>query len=139
MKTTLVIVASLATLAGCAYRSPEMYRDDTTKSLQTKSEEIRMCYDGVLKSTPTAAGTVTVNFEVETEEGKITNVQVDKAKSTAPDAVGECVTKAITGLVVPPPDKKTGQATYTWDFSAPPPPPAPPAPPGTSVGIPHKS
>lgn len=140
MKTTLVTVAALATLAtlsACAYRSPEMYRDDTTKSLQTKNEEIRGCYDGILKGTPNAGGKVTVNFDVETEEGKITNVKADKANTTAPDALVECVTRSITGLVVPPPDKRTGQATYTWDFSAPPAPPAPPAAPVKAMGSPR--
>lgn len=129
MKTTLLIAASLATtaLVGCAYRSPEMYRDDTTKVLATKQEAIRACYDDVLKGSPGVGGKVTVVFEVETEEGKIQNVVVDKPNTTAPDAVGDCVKKNIEGLVVSPPDKKLGQATYVYEFSVPASPGAPPA------------
>ena len=121
MKATILIAASLASLAGCsgALRSPEMWRDDTTKVLQTKNDEIRACYDAVLKSTPGVGGKVTITFEVETEAGKIHKVAVDKAKSTAPDAVGECVTKNLQGLAVTPPDAKVGQGTFVYEFAAP--------------------
>jgi hypothetical protein len=119
MKTTLLIAASLVTVVGCAYRSPEMYRDDTTKVLETKQADIRACYDNVLKGTPGAGGKVTVKFEIETEAGKIQNVVVDKPSSTAPDAVGDCVKKNIEGLAISPPDKRLGQATYVYEFSVP--------------------
>jgi len=122
MKTSLLILASLslASVVGCAYRSPEMYRDDTTKVLETKQADIRACYDDVLKGAPGSGGRVTVNFEVETENGKIQNVVVDKSATTAPDAVGECVRKNIEGLAINPPDKRLGQATYVYEFSIPP-------------------
>lgn len=133
MKTTLVISLSLAALAGCsvAARSPEMYRDETNKVLAAKNEEIRACYDGVLKSTPGASGRVTVHFDMPADgdqnAGKVANVQVDPGGTTAPPPVAECVTKTITGAgPLNPPDKRLGQATYTWEFSAPPPPAAPP-------------
>jgi hypothetical protein len=125
MKTKLSIVivaASLATLftaGGCSFaaRSPEMYRDDTKAVLDTKSNDIRACYDGVLKNTPTAAGRVTVNFDVEAEQGKITNVVVNKQQTTAPDPLAECVTQSINGLSITPPDKRLGQATFVWEFA----------------------
>lgn len=127
MKTILLIAGSAALVTGCSFaaRSPEMYRDDTKAVLETKSNDIRACYDGVLHTTPGAQGKVTVKFDVETEQGKIVNVTVDKANTTAPDPVAECVTKSINGLGLTPPDKRTGQATFTWEFSAPPPPAAP--------------
>lgn len=121
MKTTILIAASLASLAGCsaALRSPEMWRDDTTKVLQTRNDAIRACYDGVLKTTPGAGGKVTITFEVETDAGKIQKVAVDKANTTAPDAVGDCVTKNLDGLSVTPPDAKVGQGTYVYEFTPP--------------------
>jgi hypothetical protein len=121
MKTILLTTLSLGTLvlAGCAYRSPEMYRDDTSKVLESKNAEIKSCYDGYLKGQPGAGGKVTVKFEVETEAGKIQNVIVDKPNTTAPDALGECVRKNIEGLVVNPPDRRLGQATYVYEFSQP--------------------
>lgn len=129
MKTTLIALSavSLASLAGCSFaaRSPEMYRDDTRAALETRSNDIRACYDSVLKASPGAAGKVTVKFEVETEAGKFTKVEVDKANTTAPDPVAECVTKSIDGLGIQPPDARLGEATFVYEFSAPPPAAAP--------------
>jgi hypothetical protein len=121
MKTLLLIAGSAVLLSGCSFaaRSPEMYRDDTKAVLETKNNDIRACYDGVLKATPGVGGKVTVKFEVETEQGKIVNVAVDKPNTTAPDPVAECVTKSINGLGLTPPDKRVGQATFVWEFAAP--------------------
>jgi hypothetical protein len=119
MKATVLTLAMLGTLVvGCAYRSPEMWRDDTNKVLETKNNDIRSCYDGVLKTTPGASGKVTVKFEVETEGGKIQNVVVDKAGTNAPDALSDCVKRNIEGLVISPPDRRTGEGTYVYEFSA---------------------
>lgn len=133
MKTNLLIAASLAAVTGCSFaaRSPEMYRDETKAVLDKKNDEIRACYDGVLKGTPGAAGKVTVNFDVvadgETDAGKIANVRTEKTGTTAPPAVAECVTKTIAGAgPLSPPDKRKGDAAFVYEFTAPPPPaPAP--------------
>ncbi|HWL86307.1 MAG TPA: AgmX/PglI C-terminal domain-containing protein [Polyangiaceae bacterium] len=124
MKTTLLIAASLTSLtfiAGCsgAVRSPDMYRDDTKAALATKDGDIRSCYDQVLASTPTAAGKVTVKFDVDTDAGKIGNVTVDKANTTAPDLVSDCVTRNITGVAITPPDAKKGEGTWVYEFNPP--------------------
>jgi hypothetical protein len=130
MKTSMLLVStSLVALTGCsvAARSPQMYADDTKAVLEKKNDDIRACYDGVLKSSPGAAGKVTVNFVVMTETGKITDVAVDKAGTTAPDPVAECVTKAIDGLSLSPADVRKGEGTWVYEFTAPPPPAPPPA------------
>ncbi len=125
MKTNLLLigVVSLSAFAfgGCAYRDANMWVADTGKVFGAKNPDIMACYDGVLKTTPTAAGKVTVAFEVETEEGKIQTVTVDKPNTTAPDAVSECVTKNINNLAVTPPDKRLGQGKWTWEFAPNPP------------------
>lgn len=113
--TGLVALSSFAT--GCAYRDAKMFTDDTGKALATRNNEIKACYDGVLKGTPTAGGKVTIKFEVETEEGKIVKVQVDKAGTTAPDAVASCVTSNLNGLAISPPDKKTGDGSWVYEFA----------------------
>ena len=71
----------------------------------------------MLKVTPGAVGRVTLKFDVETEGGKLVNIEVDKAKTTAPAPVAECVVKTINGLAVVPPDRRTGQATFVWEFA----------------------
>jgi hypothetical protein len=123
MKTPLLILVSLATLAGCSFaaRSPEAYRDDVKVVIETKNAEIRACYDGVLKASPGVAGKVTVKFDVAEDTGQVSNVQVDKAQTTAPDAVCACVTKSINGLEIKPPDARLGQGTWVYEFAAPPP------------------
>jgi hypothetical protein len=131
MKTTLLVSASLAAmaaLAGCGNaRDPEVYRDDTRALLEKKNEDIRACYDGVLKASPGASGKLTVTFEVQEDTGKIANVSVDKANTTAPDAVADCVTKNISGLALAPPDGKKGEGTWVYQFAAPAQPMAAPA------------
>lgn len=118
MKKMILVsaVLALSSLAGCAYRSPEMWRDDFNKVAATKHADMKACYDGVLKASPTAGGKVAIAFEVETEGGKVQNVTVEKAKSTAPEPVQECVRKNIEGLVISPPDKRLGQGTAEFDF-----------------------
>jgi len=121
MKSLLLIASTAVLVTGCSFaaRSPEMYRDDTKAVLETKNNDIRACYDGVLKATPGVGGKVTVKFNVETEAGKFTNIAVDKPNTTAPADVADCVVKSINGLGVTPPDKREGEATFVWDFAAP--------------------
>jgi hypothetical protein len=129
MKTPLLILVSLATVAGCSFaaRSPEMYRDEVKAVLEKKNDEIRACYDAVLKGTPGVAGKVTVLFDVAEDTGKISNVKVDKAQTTAPDAVGDCVVKSVNGLELKPADSRLGQGTWVYEFAAPAAPAAAPA------------
>jgi hypothetical protein len=128
-----ILVTSLLTLSaglmacGFAVRSPDMFRDDTQKVLETRSPEMKACYDGILKGDKTAAGNVTVKFDVELETGKFVNLKVDETATTAPPPVRECVMNALQGLAVKPPDGNLGKATFVWAFQpgAPPPAPAP--------------
>lgn len=119
MKTSFLMATLLVTMTGCSFaaRSPEMYRDDTKAVLATKNEEIRACYNGVLKDDPNAGGKVTLKFDVETEEGKIVNVEVDEANTTAPESVSACVAKSVDGLGLTPPDARKGEASWTWELS----------------------
>jgi hypothetical protein len=119
MKTNLLVISalSLAAVSGCAYRDAKMWQDDTGKVFAAKTPDIQACYDGVLKNDPKAAGKVTIAFEVETEAGKIQSVTVEKANTTAPEPVQECVTKNIANLSVQPPDKRLGQGKWVWEFS----------------------
>jgi hypothetical protein len=115
-------VALIVLQTGCSFaaRSPTTYRDDTQAALEAKNAEIQSCYDGVLASMPGAQGRVTVSFEIETEHGRVTNVRLDPANSTAPPAVAECVTRNIEGVAIHPPDRRTGIGTWVYEFTAPP-------------------
>jgi hypothetical protein len=103
---------------GCAVaaRSPETYRDDTQKLVDAKQAETKLCYDAVLKTTPTAAGQVKVNFVWEPSTGKLVSPTIDPAGTTAPQPVHACALKALEGLVLNPGDQRQGQGTWTFQF-----------------------
>ncbi|HXS17875.1 MAG TPA: AgmX/PglI C-terminal domain-containing protein [Polyangiaceae bacterium] len=110
-------------LSGCQFyaRSPEDYAKETQALLATKNEDIKGCYDKVLKKDKDAAGVVAVNFKVEKKTGKVVDPTVDDAKTTAPKALTKCVTKAMEGLTLDPPDQRDGMASFEYEFKANPP------------------
>jgi hypothetical protein len=103
--------------AGCSFyaRDADAYRKVTREVLETKSQDLKGCYDAQLRSDPKVAGSVVVKFTVQKETGKIINPTLDAA-STAPDSLRQCVLHAIDGLAIDPPDKRDGAATFRWDF-----------------------
>ncbi|MEM9692413.1 MAG: hypothetical protein AAGA56_07700 [Myxococcota bacterium] len=117
------LAIALISLTGCslAKRSPKMYQADTTKMLEARRNDIKACYDGILKTDETAAGTVEVSFILEKETGKLTGAKVKGA--SAPASVQACVTDALQGLELKPGDADEGQATYTFIFEVGPRPP----------------
>ena len=127
--STFALFAALAGSTGCSVmvRDAESYSKDTEALLETRSGAIKACYDETLKSDATAQGRVTVRFKVEKETGNIVDIQVDPAGTTAPETLTQCVTTALGGLVLAPPDEQDGIATFSYEFVInPPPPPATP-------------
>jgi len=114
----LLFGAALATVAACAgpSRNVAAYRDDTASLLESRNPELKACYEAALQTDTKLAGTVTVQFVVQGESGTIKNPTIDPTRSTATPALGECVLKAINGLVLAPPDRNEGRATYTYEF-----------------------
>jgi hypothetical protein len=129
MKTIRLSLFALGlSVAGCSFaaRSPDMYRDDTRAVLETKNEQIKGCYDELLKTNKDAGGNVTVKFTVAKDTGAFSNVAADPAGTTAPPELAQCVLNALQGLALTPGDKSDGQATFIYQFSAgAPPEPAP--------------
>jgi hypothetical protein len=124
MKTMRFSVLGLvASLAGCSFaaRSPEMYRDDTEAVLKTRDAQIKTCYDDLLKTNKDLQGRVTVKLLVEHDTGKITNVAADPAGTTAPEPLTKCVVDSLQGLMLNPPDKRDGDASYVYEFVVGPP------------------
>lgn len=119
MKFSLFALLTGATV-GCSYyaRSPEDYRDATQAVLDTKSQDIKACYDSALKGQPELQGRVTVQFGVEAETGRVKDVKVDPAGTQAPETLSACVVNALNGLALTPPDKREGVATWVYDFQA---------------------
>jgi hypothetical protein len=137
MKKSILIAVSCLGLGSvaCSYhaRGPEQYRDDTQALLDSKTPEIKACYDELLKARADVGGSVRVKFKVQEETGKIFETEIDPTGTTAPPELAACVVRTIDGLQLTPPDERTGIATYTWEFRAESggePPAVPPAPAG---------
>jgi hypothetical protein len=118
MRKLATAAALTLTTAACSFyaRGPEDYRDATQKVLDTRSQQMKSCYDETLRANPTAKGTVAVHFMVEKETGKLKDATLDKARTTAPEPLGQCVLKSLEGLALQPPDARDGDATFVWDF-----------------------
>lgn len=114
----LTVIAGAIAACGGTARNMATYRADTQQLLTSRDDQIQQCYDGALQGDATLAGTVTVKFTVAKKTGAITNASVDPTQTTAPKALSDCVLQAIDGLVLSPPDKNEGQATFTFDFKA---------------------
>lgn len=114
----LVPLCALTASVGCSFyaRSPAEYSEETTKLLETKSEELKSCYDEVLESDGKAKGLVAVDFLVEAKTGAIKEATVDKAKTTAPESLQKCVLTVMDGLTLDPPDQREGKASFSYNF-----------------------
>lgn len=124
----LRMLATGALIAGCAHaRSADEYRAATAATLSARQNDLKSCYDQVLTTNPHASGRVTVKFAVEEKTGLIRDVVVDPAHTTAPHELSQCVVAALPAASVSPPDRKRGDATWSWEFSAQPAPANTPA------------
>lgn len=112
-----VALGLVASACGTA-READAYRADTAKLLDTRSTQLKSCYDEALKSNGQLAGTVTVRFVVEKETGTIVQPALVSEKTTAPAPLGQCVLKAVDGLKLDPGDRNEGRATFTYEFKA---------------------
>jgi hypothetical protein len=117
----------LVVAAGCAgtQRSPQAYRADTQKALESRNSQIKSCYDKVLARDAAAAGTITLRFVVEKDTGAFAKATVDPATTSAKEPLVVCVLEAVNGLKLQPPDDNEGRATFSYELQ-PSPPPAPP-------------
>jgi hypothetical protein len=125
-RIALATATILAAAAGCSgtARGLEAYRNDTQALLATHNAQLQVCYDDALKADAKASGKVAIQFVVEKKTGEITHAAIDPKQTTAPQALGDCVLKAVAGLKLDPPDRDEGHATFVYEFK---PAPAPAA------------
>lgn len=116
MKKSFALIGfALVAMTGCsvAIRDADHYRDDVAKVMETKNADVKACYDNILKTNKTAAGNVTVKFTVEYKTGVFKDIKTD-----GPAELGTCVSNALQGLTLAPPDDgHAGDATYTYSFT----------------------
>lgn len=104
-------------LSACSFhaRGPEDYRKDVRKLLEQKDDEIQSCYQKLVKENKKTKGTVVLKFVVKSETGEISDVKV-KTKNGASEELSQCVTEAVKGLKLDPPDQRDGKAEFTYEF-----------------------
>ncbi|MDD9934195.1 MAG: AgmX/PglI C-terminal domain-containing protein [Myxococcales bacterium] len=114
----ILSLAVLGSIGGCSFhaRDADSYRKVTRELVETRSADIKACYDAQLKDDRSAQGKVVVRFTVQAETGTVTDARVDEDASSAPASLGQCVVKALDGLTLDPPDARKGDATFTWAF-----------------------
>jgi len=110
---------SLALAAGsCAVRAADVYREDVRKLLEAKRPILQACYEAELQTHSDAGGVVRVHFKVERETGRIVDPQIDDLQSTPNRTLRGCVLETLRDLALEPPDDRSGEATFVWEFTA---------------------
>ena len=119
MKSAKALIMLMPVLvAGCSFhaRAPDDYRKATRELLDQKSTSIEGCYRRELGNAEDTQGTVVVSFEVEAKTGNIVKAKVVDEKTNAKQQLQTCVLDALAGLKLDPPDQRTAQATFEWQF-----------------------
>jgi hypothetical protein len=119
MKRAAFSLIACISLAACSFyaRGPNDYRTAVRKVLDTKQPDVEACYKQRYEKDKSVQGRVVVSFEVEPKSGKLVKPAVVKEGTTANEALQKCVLSSLEGLVLDPPDQRTGAATFTWEFS----------------------
>jgi hypothetical protein len=118
----LPVFASLALMAlgaGCSFiaRDTETYKADNRSLLETKTSDVKACYDAALTADPKLKGDVVISYTIEKNTGKLTNMKVLTDKTSAPESLQNCVMAAVEGLTFPKPDRRDGIVqSFTWSF-----------------------
>jgi hypothetical protein len=119
MKRSAFFILACAGLMGCSFyaRGPEDYRSSVRKMLESRQPAVQDCYKQSYEHDNSVQGRVVVSFEVEPKSGKVIKPVVVPAATTASEPLQKCVLASLDGLVLDPPDQRTGAATFTWEFS----------------------
>jgi len=117
--TRLRLLLLCGSLAGCSFyaRGPDDYRKAVRAVLEKKQPEVEACYKRSYEADKNAQGRVVAKFEVEAKSGKVMNASVIADETNANAALQQCVLGSLEGLTLDPPDQRTGDAKFTWDFS----------------------
>jgi hypothetical protein len=119
MRKTIVLLSLVALGAGCSFiaRDTETYKKENRSLVETKTSDIKACYDTALAADPTLKGEVSVSYTIEKKTGKLTTMKLLTDKTTAPEGLQNCVMSALEGLTFPKPDRRDGIVqSFTWQF-----------------------
>ena len=115
----LVIAAALAQLSACSHvaRDTASYERDTSALLDTRADRVQACYASELARNPNLVlGTLTITFRVNKKSGKLSPADWDRNRTTVSEGLATCVVTALAGLELDEPDRRDGEATYSYSF-----------------------
>jgi hypothetical protein len=119
MRKTIALITFVALGAGCSFiaRDTETYKKENRSLLETKTSDVKACYDAALAADPNLKGDVVISYTIEKKTGKLTNMTVITDKTTAPESLQNCVMSAVEGLTFPRADRRDGIVqSFTWSF-----------------------
>jgi hypothetical protein len=116
--TRALLVSIVALMSGCSFlaRDTATYERDTSALLDTRQAELERCYTSALTRNPELVGKLTVTFTVAKQTGKLTQLSWDRNRTTVDDTLATCVVGALAGLTLAEPDRRDGQATFSFAF-----------------------
>ncbi|MCX4244742.1 AgmX/PglI C-terminal domain-containing protein [Paraliomyxa miuraensis] len=119
MRKTIALFVLVALGTGCSFiaRDTETYKQENRSLLETRTPDIKACYDQALAANPNLKGEVAVSYTIEKKTGKFANMTVLADKTTAPEELQNCVMAALEGLQFAKPDQRDGIVeSFTWSF-----------------------
>lgn len=119
MRKTIAFFALVSIVAGCSFiaRDTETYKKENRSLLETRTSDVKACYDQALAADPNLKGDVAISYTIEKKTGKLTNMTVLADKTTAPEPLQNCVMAAVEGLSFAKPDQRDGIVqSFTWSF-----------------------
>lgn len=119
MKSKIGLLLSATSLVACSFhaRGADDYRVAVREVLDQKRADVEACYKRAYAADEAVQGRVVAKFQVEAKSGKVLKPEVVPDQTTAPEPLQQCVLGSLDGLALAPPDQRTGDATFTWDFS----------------------
>ncbi|RLB53456.1 MAG: hypothetical protein DRI34_13370, partial [Deltaproteobacteria bacterium] len=91
-------------------------RGDVQKVIRRNNARLRFCYEKELVKNPKLAGTVKVNFLIDTN-GKVLRARV-KSSTTGNTGLDACVLAAVRGFVFPRPQGGPVEVNYPFEFKS---------------------
>lgn len=92
MRKTIALLSLIAFGAGCSFiaRDTETYKKDNRSLVETRTSDVKACYDAALANDPTLKGEVSISYTIEKKTGKLANMTLLTDKTTAPEGISAC-------------------------------------------------
>ena len=118
MRHALCLLLAAASLGACSFhaRGPDEYRMAVREVLDARQPDVHACYERAYTADERMKGRVVAKFQVAAKSGQLMSPQIVDEETTAPEPLKQCVLASLDGVTIAPPDQRTGDAKFVWDF-----------------------